>query len=965
MTRSSRRFATIALCLSGITAILLDVPFSIARAAPDVSAVRQGASRRPAGVNDRLSRLRQAIPGNGGEFGPGFSDHKFWARAYPDADIPLERLTGARQAFEALQARGFGPGGAAGWEFLGPTTAAYQQTQFRFSYVPSQYEAAGRVTSMAIAPTCRSNDCRIWIAAAGGGVWRTDNALAGSPRWEYLSGSIGINAVGSIVLDPNDASGQTLWIGTGEANASADSAAGVGVYKSTDGGSTWAGPFGATQFSGRAAGSIAVHPTDPNTVYVATTRGVRGVASTGGATANIPGALPQGLWKTTDGGATWTFLHNGAPAASQCFPVITAACSGQGVRKVVLDPSNPAIVYAASYARGVWRSVDGGSTWEQIKPSLLSLDAAMRPEIAVTRLANGKTRMYVGEGSSGGVVLINGQPFPRHSRLFRSDDVASGVPTFVDLTSPDPAQPGFGSFDYCTGQCWYDNLVYTPPGHPDIVYVGGSYQYGEPAAISHGRALILSTDAGVSFTDMTKDTTGTFYPNGLHPDHHAVVVHPDNPFLFFSGSDGGVMRSSGDFRNASSECDWRGLNPVRLARCHQLLSRIPRRLDAMNRGLSTLQFQSLSVDPTNPHHVMGGTQDNGTFQTSGSTAYWKQTMWGDGGQSGFDASLNTFRFHTFFGATPDVNFESGAIHDWNWVADRLQLEPQLFYPSLISDPVVSGTMWAGLGHVWRTKTHGTGGLPLSEFRARCNEFSGDFTIYCGDFEPLGAHGYNPPAAPPAPPNPWVPPPNPDASTRLTASGALYGTDRAGGAVSIVSRGQDTATLWAATSAGRVFISKNAAADPASAVVFTRLDSTAANDPNRFVTSIFVDPDNANRAWISYNGFNAATPTLPGHVFEVVYNPGTGMATWTNRDGSGGGFIGDLPVTSVAYDKFTGDLYASTDFGVVRAAAGGSSWTLAAPGMPNVEVSALTLLADARRLYAATHGLSAWTLVLPE
>ena len=570
-------------------------------------------------------------------------------------------------------------------------------------------------------------------------MWRTDNALSGSPRWEYLSGSIGINAVGSIVLDPNDASGQTLWIGTGEANGSGDSAAGVGVYRSTDGDTTWSGPFGTAHFSGRAAGSIAVDPTNPSIVYVATTRGVRGVSSVGGATATIPGAQPRVCGRPATAarpGRSCTTARRRRPSAflSSQPPVPARRTAGSS------SIPGSLIVYAGSYARGVWRSPDGGTTWVQIKPSLLSLDGSMRPEIAVTRLPNGKTRMYVGEGSTGGTVIIGGQPFPRYSRLFRSDDVATGMPTFVDLTSPDPAQPGFGSFDYCTGQCWYDNLVYTPPGYPDLVYVGGSNQYGEPAGISNGRALILSTDAGVSFTDMTKDTTGTFYPNGLHPDHHAIVVRPGNPFQFFSGSDGGVMRSSGDFGNASSECDWRALGAVPMARCRQLLSRVPRQLHAINRGLATLQFQSLSVDPTNPHHVMGGTQDNGTFQTSGSTAYWKQTMWGDGGQSGFDVALNTFRFHTFFGASPDVNFENGAIR-------RLELDR--------GPPAARAAIVLSAAHLRSRRERDdvgragprladenarNGGLALPDFRGRCNEFTGDFTIYCGDWEPLGAQG---------------------------------------------------------------------------------------------------------------------------------------------------------------------------------------------------------------------------------
>jgi len=170
---------------------------------------------------------------------------------------------------------------------------------------------------------------------------------------------------------------------------------------------------------------------------------------------------------------------------------------------------------------------------------------------------------------------------------------------------------------------------------------------------------------------------------------------------------------------------------------------------------------------------------------------------------------------------------------------------------------------------------------------------------------------------------------------------------------------DTSTLWAATSPGRVFISKNADAEPASAVVFVRLDSLAANDPNRYVNGIHVDPANPNRAWVSYSGFDATTPLLPGHIFEVNYDPVAGTATWTDRSYD----FGDIPATDVVRDDATGDLYASTDFGVVRLAAGASSWTMAAPGMPNVEVAGLTIVPSVRKIYAATHGLSAWSLKL--
>jgi hypothetical protein len=252
---------------------------------------------------------------------------------------------------------------------------------------------------------------------------------------------------------------------------------------------------------------------------------------------------------------------------------------------------------------------------------------------------------------------------------------------------------------------------------------------------------------------------------------------------------------------------------------------------------------------------------------------------------------------------------------------------------MISDPKVSKTLFVGTGHVWRTKTAGMGSMSLADFRKHCNEWTGDFSVPCGDWQPLGG-------------------------PQLTS--AALG-DRAGGDVVAVERASsDTSTLWAATATGRVFISKNADADPASSVSFTRLDSLAANDPNRFVSSIYIDSANPNHAWVSYTGFNAATPATPGHVFEVTYNQVAGTATWTDRSYD----LGDLPITDLVRDDVTGDLYAASDYGALRLASGATSWTLAAPGMPNVEVAGLTIVPSARKLYAATHGMGAWSLNLP-
>lgn len=940
----SKLMAAVAVLLAGTTAAL----FLISEW--DKERAEQAAEGgMPTALAHHLEQLKQALPGTGGESseGPGSAaELAFFQRAFPDADIPLARIEGARAAARTLRGKGFptGKGRPGTWVSVGPSNAVYPFFPLRTNalYLPNEYAAGGRTTTLAIGPDCVPGHCRLWAATSGGGVWRTDNALTGEPHWTYLSAPFGMNTVGSIAVDPNDSTGDTIWAGTGEGNTCGSGCvAGVGLYRSTDGGNTWTGPFGNSVFNVRGVGTIAVKPGDPNTIYAGSAFAVRGYASTCcyGATsayrATIPNAPVWGLYKSTDGGATWTRIHNGAATLVGCddnavVAANTTPCSPRGVRKVVFDPSDANIVYAASYSRGVWRSNDGGTTWTQIKSSLDSTNPTTRPDIAVTRLANGKTRMYVGEGSQG----------TPYSRLFRSDDVATGAPAFTDLTSSNPANPGYGSYNFCTGQCWYDNFVVTPVGYPDIVYLGGSYQYGETGRISNGRGVVLSTDAGASFTDMTMDSTDLVHPNAMHPDQHSLVVDPGNPFQFFEASDGGIVRSSGEFADASASCNSRGLSPTRLARCRQLLSRIPTLLESLNKGLTTLQFQSVSVSPFNSNLVQGGTQDNGTWQSTGNPVKWLNTIIGDGGQSGFDAANSHFRFHTFFEASPEVNLSDGDIAEWNWIGDPIfETEAQGFYVPIISDPRVSGTMYVGTAHVWRTKTHGLGLNDLATFRLHCNEWTGDFppSFTCGDWQPLG---------------------DPANAGRLT--NAFWG-DRDGGFVAAVERAtSDNSTLWSATTTGRVFVSKNANADPASAVTFTRIDTLSLVDPNRFVTGIYIDPADANHAWISYSGFNAATTSTPGHVFEVAYNPVAGTATWTDRSND----AGDVPITDIVRDDLTGDLYASSDFGVFRLASGSSSWTLAAPGMPHVAVPGLTIIPGARKLYAATHGLGVWLLNLP-
>ena len=239
-------------------------------------------------LSERLKKLSQAVQPDGGLSNPGGLAHQeFMHRAYPDNKIPVERIVGERAAHAKIAGRtlrssvaGQPSTAASQWESYGPSYALYPFTPLRNStnYVPNAYAAASRTTSLALSPVCTPTNCTLWAGPAGGGVWRTRNPFDNVPQWTYLSSVFGINAIGSLELDPNDPTGETIYAGTGEANACGSGCeAGVGLYKSTDGGDTWTGPIGQSAFNARAIGSIAIKPGDPNTIYVGTTGSARPV----------------------------------------------------------------------------------------------------------------------------------------------------------------------------------------------------------------------------------------------------------------------------------------------------------------------------------------------------------------------------------------------------------------------------------------------------------------------------------------------------------------------------------------------------------------------------------------------------------------------------------------------------------------------------------------------------------------
>ena len=175
-----------------------------------------------------------------------------------------------------------------------------------------------------------------------------------------------------------------------------------------------------------------------------------------------------------------------------------------------------------------------------------------------------------------------------------------------------------------------------------------------------------------------------------------------------------------------------------------------------------------------------------------------------------------------------------------------------FYTPVIMDPKVPGTIFMAASHIWRTKDDG-GDQAFLESKCLAPGGVPTYTVPddppCGDFVPLGA----------------------DLTNSAGSKGGSY--------LAAVERApSDTSTLWVGGRRGRVFVSKNADDPKPEKVGFDRIDTDA--QPNRFVSGIAIDPADPNHAFVSFSGYNSATPDAKGHVFDVHYNPATSSATWT-------------------------------------------------------------------------------------
>ncbi len=354
-----------------------------------------------------------------------------------------------------------------------------------------------------------------------------------------------VAAMGDIAIAPSDTN--IIWAGTGEEDSRNSISAGGGIYKSTDGGITW-------EFMGlkqtQVIGRIIVHPIDPDIVFVA-------------ALGHIWNSNKErGLYKTNDGGKTWDLVKFVSDKA--------------GFVDIAIHPTNPDILFASSWERvrgpyflnsggpgsALWRTTDGGETWVEVKGN--GFPEGMKGRIGVAIAASNSDVMYalVEAKEASGEGLASG--------LYRSED---GGESWTKMNSNN-SRP------------FYYSQVRVDPKNPNRVYWSST-------------PVNFSDDGGKTVRGATV---------GVHVDHHAMWIDPNDPEHFVVGNDGGFAQTW----DKGGNYDF--INTIALG-----------------------QFYAISYDMAIPYNVCGGLQDNGSWcgpsrrrQGSITNAMWNNVGGGDG-----------------------------------------------------------------------------------------------------------------------------------------------------------------------------------------------------------------------------------------------------------------------------------------------------------------------------------------------
>jgi len=451
----------------------------------------------------------------------------------------------------------------------------------------------GRVDDIA---AVESNPYIFYVGLATGGVWKTtNNGTTFTPVFDTYSTA----SIGDIAIAPSNP--DVVWVGTGEANNRQSASFGDGIYKSTDGGKTFA-RMGLED--SQTIARIVIDPKDPNIVYVAVLGHLFGPN------------LQRGIFKTTDGGKTWNNIN-----------FINA---DTGFTDLVMDPSDSKILYAAAYQRrrtswgfnggglgsGIWKTIDAGKNWKKLDGNGLPEGLLGRIGIDVSRSNPNVIYAQIEVGASAGTggeepVVGGGQPgaTPTPTPTPTPGATASASPT---PTQPDPKKSGvWRSND--KGKTWrvvatcfnaagctennrpmYYSQIRVDPGNPENVFVGGLN-------------FSKSTDGGKKFISLQ--------PGIAHSDHHAIWIDPKNGNHILIGNDGGLDVTY------DQGATWEFINTIPAA-----------------------QFYAVAADMRRPYYVYGGLQDNGSWggpsQTRSGAGITNADWFRIGGGDGFYAQAD-------------------------------------------------------------------------------------------------------------------------------------------------------------------------------------------------------------------------------------------------------------------------------------------------------------------------------------
>jgi photosystem II stability/assembly factor-like uncharacterized protein len=667
-----------------------------------------------------------------------------------------------------------------------------------------------------------------------------------------------------------------------------------------------------------AIGALAVAPTDDRVIYAGTGEGALSGDSYFG----------NGVLRSTDGGTSWQHV------SGDYFQGV--ATSG-----LVVDPTNARHLFASvirgrggarrtsppDHSRwGIWESRDGAQTWTLLKEAKSesngATDIALDPQTPTTLYASfwadavyksvngGKTWAPIMNGlpASGGVGLSTtrysiaiSHPAGHAAVLYAgfnwfdgTDDHAARVFRSDDQGASWhllPAGTGDDSVeDYCAEQCSYDNVIEVDPNNADIVYAGGQFGY----AIGSG-GIFRSDDGGQTWKNLGWDQ---------HPDFHALAIDPAHPEHVLLGNDGGVWFSE-DRGGRPGPADpleavtWQnvsgGVDPETAGVSHRT-------------GLQIGQFTSIANVPTIPARLWGGTQDNGTLRKSAASQSWFDVASGDGGQVLVDPTDANYVYGSYFGISPYRYTDGGLSFFSNQFINKgIDLTDRAeFYVPWVMNQRNPNQLFLGTYRLYRTdnaKADSAGDV-------QWHPISPDLSSGCEGAAPNGGRG-----------------------CFISAIGVGGGE-----------------AVYTGSEEGYVFLSTDAqAADSPS---WARVDR--GDLPGRPVTPIAVDRSNYRTAYVSYAGFNPATPGRPGHVFRTT----DGGKKWTDVSGN----LPDTPVNSVILDpSYPSTLYAGTDVGSFVTYDGGSHWSALGSGLPVVAIWQLDLDPSHRVLAAGTHGRGAWRL----